>query len=316
MAEFGVDVDRILENSERIKNSATRINELGYSLDEIRKGGVFYASVGSMVDESVRRQFERILNEAAKMDSFANALQLIADKYCETEKLLISNITGEGANAQSNGLGAASEAENEDNRNWVQKFWDWITGKDSNREPTPEEQEKAANEAMKKQMKEVLRDSKYSKWNWEHASIEERKQILQDYMNEVIRIYGLQDVDATIHWDPDATYERSKITWGYYSPDYHTVTLNESVLSGQYGNWDSYDLLETIGHELRHAYQYEAVAHPDRFTVSQGTLDTWKHNIDNYLDSDTYGYKAYRDQPIEVDARDFQVKRFNWFGLF
>ena len=316
MAEFSVDVDRVLENSERIKNSAVRINELGQSLDEIRKGGVFFAATGSIVDTSVRSQFERLLSEAAKMDSFANALQLIADKYSETEKLLISNITGEGAANKSNGTQSASEAENEDNRNWFQKFWDWITGNDPNREPTPEEQEKAANEAMKKQMKDVLRDSKYSKWNWEHSSIEERKRILQDYMNEVIRIYGLQDVDTTIHWDPEATYEQSKITWGYYSPDYQTVTLNESVLSGRYGNWDSYDLLETIGHELRHAYQHEAVNHPDRFTVSQGTLDTWSHNFDNYLDADTYGFEAYRNQPIEVDARDFQVKRFNWFGWF
>jgi len=316
MAEFSVDVDRILENSERIRKSAKTISELGDNLDTIRKGGVFYNSTGSMVDESLHRQFDRLLSEAAKMDSFANALRLIADKYSNTEKLLISNIIGEGTENNSNGLESAAKEENEDNRNWFQKFWDWITGNDPNREPTVEEQEKAANEAMKKQMKDVLRDSKYSRWNWEHASIEQRKQILQDYMNEVIRIYGLQDVDSTIYWDPNATYEPSLITWGYYSPDSHRVTLNENVLSGQYGNWNSYDLIETIGHELRHAYQHEAVAHPDRFTVSQGTLDAWSNNINNYLDSDTYGFEAYRNQPIEVDARDFQVTRFNWFGWF
>ena len=67
-------------------------------------------------------------------------------------------------------------------------------------------------------------------------------------------------------------------------------------------------LLETVSHEPRHAYQHEAVDHPTKFMVSKETIDTWKKNFDNYIDSGT-NYQQYRDQPVEVDARSFQVTR-------
>lgn len=78
---------------------------------------------------------------------------------------------------------------------------------------------------MKQELWNVLQDEKYSQENWDNASVEERKQILQDYMNEVAKIYGLQDVKPNIIWDLNATYEASTITWRYYTHAKHTVTL-------------------------------------------------------------------------------------------
>lgn len=42
--------------------------------------------------------------------------------------------------------------------------------------------------------------------------------------------------------------------------------------------------------------------------VSEETIDQWDDNFDNYISSDT-DYTKYRNQPVEVDARDFQVGR-------
>ena len=41
---------------------------------------------------------------------------------------------------------------------------------------------------MKQKMWNILQDEKYSQENGENSSVEERKQILQDYMNEVLEI--------------------------------------------------------------------------------------------------------------------------------
>lgn len=86
------------------------------------------------------------------------------------------------------------------------------------------------------------------------------------------------------------------------------TTLNEKVLTDSISWCDSYELLGTVAHELRHAYQHEAVAHPTRFMVSQETIDAWKYNINHYISSDD-SPKGYWDQVIEVDARDFEVSR-------
>jgi hypothetical protein len=231
---------------------------------------------------------------------------MIADKYRETEKAIGNAQT----NSLSSGMANAEAAESgSDKRNFWSKFWDWITRKEPDPyETTTNEQEKAADAAIKKELWNVLQDEKYSQENWDNSSIDERKQILQDYMNEVIKIYGLQDVKVDIKWDSSATYTENSITWGYYTHSSHSVTLNAQALADSVGNWDSYELLETVSHELRHAYQHEAIDHPTDYMVSKETIDIWKKNFKNYIRSGT-DYSGYRNQPVEVDARDFQVTR-------
>ena len=50
------------------------------------------------------------------------------------------------------------------------------------------------------------------------------------------------------------------------------------------------------------------VDHPTDYMVSEVTIDEWDDYFDNYISSDT-AYNKYRNQPVEVDARDFQVSR-------
>ena len=72
-----------------------------------------------------------------------------------------------------------------------------------------------------------------------------------------------------------------------------------------YNGKDSYHLMTTITHEMRHAYQYEAVRHPDRYKVTQETVDAWKESIRTYGEEQAKGYEAYRQILIERDARWF-----------
>ena len=63
--------------------------------------------------------------------------------------------------------------------------------------------------------------------------------------------------------------------------------------------------MQTLIHEMRHAYQYSAMDHPESFKVSKETLTQWKNNFNNYRDADTFGYNSYVTQPIEYDAKNF-----------
>lgn len=306
MGDFYINTDKVIQSSQDIISSAKRLKVLKDSLENIKLGGGLDDSSRKIKDKSINRILENVSDEAAKMNSLGDALKIIADTYQETEKSIVSI---ECKIISSSNLNAKYTNQGTDKRNWWNKFWDWITNKEPDAYDTSTmEQEKAADAAIKKELWDVLQNEKYSQENWDDSSIDERKQILQDYMNEVIDIYGLQDVKSNIKWDPDAEYNNNEITWGYYTHRKHSVTLNEKALTDSVGNWDSYDLLETVSHELRHANQHEAVDHPTKYMVSKETIDIWEENFDNYISSET-DYDQYREQPVEVDARDFQVNR-------
>ena len=308
MSTFNVNTSKILEQSHDIGSIARRISRIEHEIAAVKNSGVLNDSGNAAVKASINRILDGVLDEAAKMNSFSNALGAIAQHYRKAEK----EISGKQVSLQDiikDIIAGISPVSEYDKRNLWRRIKDWLGNKtpDAYATTTPE-QEKAADARMKKELWNILQDEKYSQEHWDNASIEERKQILQDYMNEVIKVYGLKDVDAKIHWDPNAKYTDKQILWGYYNHYSHTVTLNLNALTDKNSNWDSYELLETVSHELRHAYQHEAIDHPTDFMVTKDTINTWKENFDNYInfDDDKDGYYA---QPVEVDARDFQVKR-------
>ena len=306
MSSWTIDTAKTIEASQEIVDIAIRLDTIKSSIAMVEIESFWSNRYGSNIEYSIKSIMDSVAAEAASMRSLGEALHIIANKYRETENDICSAIGFEDPSDRNQQV---SSKEGTDKRNLWQKFWDWIRKKSPDEyKTTSHEQEKAADAAMKKKLWKTLQNEKYSQDNWDKASVEERKKILQDYMNEVIIIYGLKDVNKEIRWDQNATYTDSSITWGYYSQRNHKVTLNEQALTDSCGNWDSYDLLETVSHELRHAYQHEAIKHPTEYMVSQETIDIWRDNFDNYIDSDD-DYRGYRAQPVEVDARDFQVNR-------
>ena len=297
MGTFNADTDRIISYSVEIINLARQLKYYNNDINNVSLAGCMGGPYGLALQSSIRRAANSVLVEAARMETMGKALRTIAEKYRAAEK------------ANSGILNQGGSTRGTDKRNPGKKFIDWIRHKEPDAyDTTTREQERAADAAMKRRLWEVLQDEKYSPEHWDKASVEERQQILQDYVDEVIAIYGLQDVDRRIHWDNNATYTDSSITWGYYDHDDHSITLNERALTDSVSTWDSYDLLETVSHELRHAYQHEAVDHPTDYLVTAETIAAWDYNIDNYIDPDD-DYDGYRDQIIEVDARDFQINR-------
>lgn len=93
---------------------------------------------------------------------------------------------------------------------------------------------------------------------------------------------------------------------GAYNSENNTITLNSRLLKID----NPEELMKTVLHESRHAYQQYAVDYPDRVTVSEGTIEEWKENMANYIPPGL-DFEGYVNQPIEVDAEYFANSTFN-----
>lgn len=84
---------------------------------------------------------------------------------------------------------------------------------------------------------------------------------------------------------------------GGYNPATNRIELNSTYLEKP----DCEDLLNTILHESRHAFQNKCIINPDSVTVKNNIIDVWKDNFDNYI-SPIFDFEAYENQEIEKDA--------------
>ena len=298
MNKFLIDSDKVIKDAAVLKGTAPELRKAKTGISSVKGYFVGNGKYWDVIGESMEIIMAEIIDEAAKMDSAGKALELISQKYRAAEQQVLAKIkTG-----SPNGTGT-------DKRDFWAKLHDFFTfQKPDSYEATGPEQQAAADLAMQREMWAFLQDERFSEQNWKNYTVDEKKQLLQEYMDKVIQIYGLQDVKPQINWDSSLKYEAGGVRWGQYSHGDHTVTLNENVLTDSISAWDSYHFLETVGHELRHAYQHEAIERPTDFQVTQETIDDWANNFDNYI-SPTTDHQKYEAQPVEVDARNFGVDR-------
>ena len=104
------------------------------------------------------------------------------------------------------------------------------------------------------------------------------------------------DIDAKLSFDP--TMARKEL--GCYNPANNTIRLNANYLETP----DCKDLMNTLLHESRHAFQHRCVKHPDSCDVSPKVIEVWKDNQKHYI-RPYDDFVAYENQPIERDANDF-----------
>ena len=166
---------------------------------------------------------------------------------------------------------------------------------------------------LQSEIENILEKDRYSQSTWKNASVEERKEILNEYLQEVAAVMGLQigEINYTYTEASNGTYNM-----GSYSPSTNMISINEWVLEngGKNNIQDSYNLMYTIAHEMRHAYQHAACSNPEQFVVTEETIQSWQESIDNYRSQRGFmqegmnaeeAYNAYRNQTIERDARWF-----------
>lgn len=129
---------------------------------------------------------------------------------------------------------------------------------------------------------------------WEHLTAGQRETVLRDLSDKVADIFGVTISRVEFVDMPEKC-------WGEYTRSDGSIKINREVLSEPERLKVAID---TLLHETRHAFQYETVNGNITGNVDQETLDEWRCSIDNYIPP-SLDLQAYRNQPIEKDARNF-----------
>ena len=275
------------------------LRSLSESLNSVRNNLAYKSSESEQVKNALGRISQTTLDEAAKASSLREALEIIADEYKQSE----SKVVEMAGTATSDAKNRRKNLDDYNKKSSVihytafksneiifllLKYWN-----------DPEKLREALQDHyMSYTAQGFLKRKEYSEATWNKASLEERKAMLTGLLGELNALMGLNVT----------TYDFSNLggsTRGLYDTSTNTVTINLDYIDPANGISDSYMVMRTMIHEMRHAYQYAAVNNPDQFNVSAETRQQWADNFNDYKDADTYGYTEYVQQPIEYDAKRF-----------
>lgn len=135
--------------------------------------------------------------------------------------------------------------------------------------------------------------------SWNEQSLEEKK----ERIDRLTKLIGEQ---LELKEMPYISYfEGPDVMCGSFDQSKNTMELNCILLD------NPKELVNTIAHELRHAYQYQRAMNPESLTDM-----LYRLNFDNYISPVCLGngkylyYTDYQDQLVEAEARAF-AKQFS-----
>ena len=129
--------------------------------------------------------------------------------------------------------------------------------------------------------------------NWSDFSLEQRKELAGAYAAEVANAFELQNYTGVYFEDLEQG------VMGYNNGDGSIHLSNELIKA-----WTSpLEIMNTITHELRHQYQFEAVQ--GYHSVADDVRKEWAtaQEIYNYDQPYCYDPWGYTYNPLEIDAR-------------
>lgn len=144
---------------------------------------------------------------------------------------------------------------------------------------------------------ELLQNIKDTEWIY--LDEDEKMEMIDTLSDKIGEMLELKEQPEVIYYDADEN------DCGAYNQAMNSIELNSSLLTSPE------DLIETIAHELRHAYQYQKSRDPET------RLDLlYRVNFENYISPISLGdgkylfFTDYQDQLVEVEARAF-AKQFS-----
>lgn len=144
---------------------------------------------------------------------------------------------------------------------------------------------------------ELLQDIKDTEWIY--LDEDEKMDMIDALSNKISEMLELKEQPDVIYYDADAN------DCGSYNQTTKSIELNRCLLS------DPGELIDTIAHELRHAYQHQRAMAPET------RIDLlYRTNFENYISPICLGdgkflfIADYQDQLVEVEARAF-AKQFS-----
>lgn len=137
----------------------------------------------------------------------------------------------------------------------------------------------------------------FAESTWEGLSVEDKKSVITGYVGTLTE--GL-DINRKLRVD---IRQLPKNYHGAYNDKNGAIIINSMLLD------DPKELVNTISHEMRHAYQYERAG---RCETLQDAL--YKLNMENYIypvkdkNGNWYNYNEYANQLVEAEAEAFAEK--------
>lgn len=130
---------------------------------------------------------------------------------------------------------------------------------------------------------------------WQQLDARERLAVLLDIENRMATVQGRPTVSVRAQPMPPGVFG------GYTHGE--GITVSEEHLASD----DIRELVDSIVHEGRHAYQDHALQTPG-FVSDANLVETWRNNWENYLTAEEYGQELYESQPIEHDAWQYAAR--------
>lgn len=315
MANFHIDCTKAEHAVAQLRVSAKDLSAVGNDAAGIHQAleNTFHASSMTLAAQRVKQLESRLLDEAVQMDTLAAALEKVIAQYRAAEAGILAQGFGDGM----------PDAVQSDSETSDSGFWTWfrsvlvsigiVKAEKQTRvegEAVTKYQEKEMDRYMQNEIGKVLKEERFQEKTWKKADVDERKQILNEYLQKVAAVMGISIGGISYIYRES---QNGYVTLGQYSSSTHTISINEWILE----NWsakDSYTLTKTIVHEMRHAYQHAVCENPEQFVVTEETIQAWQDSFDNYKSqsgfmaegmSESKAYQAYRAQAVEADARAF-----------
>lgn len=128
-------------------------------------------------------------------------------------------------------------------------------------------------------------------------SASEREELYRSLIARLNEVYGVDVSD--VQFMP--TSEIGEYTFGYYNGDTNIIAFNKDFINASDPGIIK-TMIKTIFHEMRHAYQFKAIASTGIGSEEQRRV--WALNMVNYITSDV-DFAFYQQQAVENDARAF-----------
>lgn len=131
----------------------------------------------------------------------------------------------------------------------------------------------------------------FNQERWERMSPEEQKEAITELRDCVATDLELDNKPEVKFYDvPDST------DFDGYSAKENAIYINE------YNMGDARETADTIAHESRHCWQHERAENPQTEQDYE-----FKENFEDYV-SPSDDYQEYKNQPVEVDARQYTAE--------
>ena len=205
----------IITDTEIMRNQASQmiiiqnqLNDTRDNLAEVRKTlmqrHTVFGGIGAIILFLMDKQ---ILDEAKKMDNLEEAIQHIINFYESAEKVAQTYSTSP--------VGSSHNVARD-----MERQYDLI---------------------LQEQAFALLKDPLFSKDRWRNASLDEREQILREFVNRLNAVMG---VNVTVV-NFKAMDGKDSLTTGYYNNLTKSVTINTNYMAGA----GSYDIMNTVIHD-------------------------------------------------------------------